>query len=70
MASLNAYTLMVLSTLLRFRDNGFRRTEGQTMAEYALILAGIAVVAFVGVKALGPVISDKFDTIGDSIATP
>ncbi len=37
-----------------------RDEEGQGMAEYALLLAGIAVVVMVAVYALGPVISAKF----------
>jgi pilus assembly protein Flp/PilA len=37
--------------------------EGQGMAEYALLLAGIAVVVMVAVYALGPVISAKFTSV-------
>ena len=40
-----------------------RREEGQTMAEYGLILAGIAVVAMVGVAVLGPAIRDLFTNL-------
>ena len=43
-----------------------RRDEGQTMAEYGLILAGIAVVAMVGVAVLGPAIRDLFTTLAAS----
>lgn len=39
------------------------REDGQTMAEYGLILAGIAVVAMVGVAVLGPAISTLFTTL-------
>jgi Flp pilus assembly pilin Flp len=42
------------------------RDEGQTMAEYGLILAGIAVVAMVGVALLGPAISTLFTTLAGS----
>ena len=42
------------------------REEGQTMAEYGLILAGIAVVAMVGVALLGPAISTLFTTLAGS----
>ncbi|MGE3857871.1 MAG: Flp family type IVb pilin [Dehalococcoidia bacterium] len=40
-----------------------QREDGQTMAEYGLILAGIAVVAMVGVAVLGPAISTLFTTL-------
>ncbi len=46
---------------------GARREEGQTMAEYALILAGIAVVAMVGVALLGPAIKTLFTTLAGQI---
>ena len=36
------------------------RQEGQTMAEYALILAGIAIVVIAGIVFLGPRIRDLF----------
>ena len=40
-----------------------RRDEGQTMAEYALILAGIAVVVMVAVGVLGGALSQTFTDI-------
>ena len=43
-----------------------RREDGQTMAEYGLILAGIAVVAMVGVAVLGPAIRTLFTTLAGS----
>jgi len=45
---------------------GAEREDGQTMAEYGLILAGIAVVAMVGVAVLGPAISTLFTTLAGS----
>ena len=48
-----------------FRSDA-EREEGQTMAEYGLILAGIAVVAMVGVALLGPAISTLFTTLAGS----
>lgn len=39
------------------------REEGQTMAEYALLVAFIAVVALVGVTVLGSSLSDFFSTL-------
>ncbi len=43
------------------------RQEGQTMAEYALILGGIAVVVIAGILILGPAISDLFKSTGSSV---
>jgi Flp pilus assembly pilin Flp len=43
------------------------RQEGQTMAEYALILGGIAVVVIAGILILGPAIRDLFSSTGDSV---
>ncbi len=37
--------------------------EGQGMAEYGLILAGIAVVVIVAITALGTRLTDLFDSI-------
>jgi Flp pilus assembly pilin Flp len=43
------------------------RQEGQTMAEYALILGGIAVVVIAGILILGPAIRDLFQSTGSSV---
>ena len=40
-----------------------REEEGQGMAEYGLILAGVAVVAIVGFKALGVEVDKLIDTV-------
>jgi pilus assembly protein Flp/PilA len=39
------------------------REEGQTMAEYGLLIAFIALIALVGVTALGGQLSTFFNTI-------
>jgi pilus assembly protein Flp/PilA len=44
-----------------------RIEEGQGLAEYALILALIAIVAILGLLFLGGQVSDILSTIGDSI---
>jgi pilus assembly protein Flp/PilA len=44
-----------------------RDEEGQGLAEYALILALIAIVAIVALLFLGGQISDKLSTIGHSM---
>ena len=46
-----------------------RDEEGATMAEYALLVAVIALVALAGAKTLGNNIRDKFNTSANSIAT-
>lgn len=44
-----------------------KRREGQGMAEYALILALIAVVAVVGMALLGPKLKEVFMQIVNSL---
>lgn len=41
--------------------------SGASAVEYALLVAGIAVVCMVAIFALGGTISDKFDEIGNKI---
>jgi len=41
--------------------------EGQTLVEYGLLLALIAIVVTVALVVLGPIVSDIFDTVGDSL---
>ena len=47
--------------------NLFNREEGQTMAEYALILVLIAVVAMVGIALLGTNINTMVTTLAGAI---
>jgi len=46
-----------------------REREGQTMAEYALIIGGIAIVVIAGILILGPAIRDLFQSTGSSVQT-
>jgi Flp pilus assembly pilin Flp len=46
------------------------RREGQTMAEYALILGGIAIVVILALVFLGGRIRDLFESTGSSVTTP
>ena len=46
------------------------RQEGQTMAEYALILGGIAIVVILAIVFLGGRIRDLFQATGSSVTNP
>lgn len=48
-------------------DSLLKRREGQGMAEYALILSLIAVVAIIGVALLGPKLKEVFMKIISSL---
>ena len=43
------------------------REEGQTMAEYGLLIAFIAIVALVGITVLGTSLSTFFNTLAGKI---
>jgi pilus assembly protein Flp/PilA len=47
--------------------NLLQRKEGQGMAEYALILALVAIVAIVGVMLLGPKLKTVFQMIAQGL---
>ena len=55
------------SVLARLLSSIHREDEGQGLAEYALILALIAVVAIVALLFLGNQVSDKLSVIGSTI---
>ncbi len=44
-----------------------RSTRGQTMGEYALVMAGVAIVAFAAYQYLGTQISTAATAIGASV---
>ena len=60
MAALFVY---LQNTVARLRE----RQEGQTMAEYALILGGIAIVVIAGILILGPPIERLFEETGSTV---
>ncbi len=62
-AHMTALVVYLQNTIARLRE----RQEGQTMAEYALILGGIAVVVIAGILILGPAIRDLFQSTGSSV---
>ena len=58
--------LFVLKTWIQAKINADSE-RGASMVEYGLLLALIAVIAIVAVKALGQGVSTKFDTVKNSI---
>lgn len=44
-----------------------KEEAGQDLAEYAILMALIAVVAIAAVQALGPTIADFFNDVGDDM---
>ena len=59
--------MIVRSTIARIHLLFRQDEDGQGLAEYALILALIAIIAIVGLLFLGSQISDKLSTIGSQL---
>lgn len=59
--------MTVLYRLRLFVDHLFNDEDGQGLAEYALILALIAVVAIVSLLFLGTQVSTKMNIIGSTL---
>ncbi len=57
--------LQFISTLL----NKLRREDedGQTLVEYGLLLALIAIIVIVALLFLGPIVSQIFQNVGDNL---
>jgi pilus assembly protein Flp/PilA len=57
--------LQFISTLL----SKFRREDedGQTLVEYGLLLALIAIIVIVALLFLGPIVSQIFQNVGDNL---
>jgi Flp pilus assembly pilin Flp len=58
--------LFILKTWLEAKFN-FGDERGASMVEYGFLLALIAVIALVAVKALGTGVSSKFNDVKDSL---
>ena len=56
-----------MSTVSRFLKALRRDEDGQGLAEYALILALIAIVAIIALLFLGGAISQVLSTVGSSV---
>jgi Flp pilus assembly pilin Flp len=63
---MTALVVYLQNTIYRLKE----RQEGQTMAEYALILGGIAIVVILALVFLGGRIRDLFEATGSSVTTP
>jgi len=61
--------LSILTTWLQAKFN-VDSERGASMVEYGLLLALIAVVAVVSVRAFGIGVSDKFSSISSSVGAP
>jgi Flp pilus assembly pilin Flp len=60
-------SMLALHTFASSLFARLRREEGQDMAEYALLLAGIAVVVALAAVFLGSQISSLFSSIGNQL---
>jgi pilus assembly protein Flp/PilA len=59
--------MSVIKELLASLRSQFSRTEGQGLAEYALILALIAIIAIVALIFLGGQVSTILSNVGNSV---
>ena len=63
---MTALVVYLQNTIASLRE----RQEGQTMAEYALILGGIAIVVIAMIVFLGDNIKNLFEATGSSVTNP
>ena len=56
----------MIGFLSQFLQDNWKREEGQTMAEYGLILALVAVVCLVALGAIGLAVSGKLSAVSDA----
>jgi pilus assembly protein Flp/PilA len=54
----------ISSLITRFRHED---EEGQTLVEYGLLLALIAIIVIVALLFLGPIVSQIFQNVGDNL---
>ena len=57
------------SVYLNLRESGRRMAKGQTMTEYALILAAVAIVVFVTYQTMGNDIGSLVNGINTDLTT-
>jgi Flp pilus assembly pilin Flp len=53
---------------IRVRENAIKHNSGQTMTEYALILAAVAIVAYVTYQVMGQDIGSMVSKIDTALA--
>jgi Flp pilus assembly pilin Flp len=56
-----------MSRITKFVVRAREFSRGQTMAEYALIMAAVAVVVFVGYQTMGTTITSLLTTVDGSL---
>jgi Flp pilus assembly pilin Flp len=63
------YTKMYVNASEKIRKRIRKNAEGQTMTEYALILAAVAIVAYVTYQVMGQDIGSMVNKIDNALAT-
>jgi pilus assembly protein Flp/PilA len=63
---LSFFTTYASNLLARFRSDD---EEGQTLVEYGLLLALIAIIVIVALLFLGPLVSGIFQNVGSNLQT-
>jgi Flp pilus assembly pilin Flp len=63
------YTKMYVNASERMRKAFRKSSEGQTMTEYALILAAVAIVAYVTYQVMGQDIGSMVNKIDSSLSS-
>lgn len=67
-AGLNGYRHMMSHRFAQLRRS-LGDVRGATMAEYAILVAVIAIVVILGAKALGSSVSEKLDAAATNVST-
>ncbi len=67
--SMELYTKMYVNASEKIRKSIRKNAEGQTMTEYALILAAVAIVAYVTYQVMGQDIGSMVNKIDNALST-
>lgn len=57
----------LISNLVTYLKHRRESEEGQTLVEYGLLLALIAIIVIVALLFLGPLVSDIFSNVGNQL---
>ena len=60
---------IMLRSLVRVREYAIRRFRGQTMTEYALVLAAIAIAVYAAYKSLGSSVSSLMTGVDSTLTS-